>query len=61
MGKRNMYVRKILRSWMTKTGEKKQKVYYYWYQSKRVGSRVISNCIGPATESDYKEHRKKEN
>ncbi len=48
-----MWVRKIVRSWKTKTGKSNKKTYYYWYKSVRRGKRVISECIGPATETDY--------
>jgi hypothetical protein len=47
-----MYVRKIVRQWET-NGKAKTKVYYYWYKSKRIGDKVISECVGPATEEDY--------
>ncbi|MDH5404425.1 MAG: hypothetical protein OEY49_18135 [Candidatus Heimdallarchaeota archaeon] len=48
-----MYIRKIVRSWVTSEGEKKSKTYYYWYKSKRIGDTVISECVGPATEQEY--------
>ncbi|MHA2249851.1 MAG: hypothetical protein ACXAD7_05790 [Candidatus Kariarchaeaceae archaeon] len=48
-----MYVRRITRRWTIRNGEVKSKTYYYWYKSKRIGSKVISECIGPATEVDY--------
>ena len=48
-----MYIRRITRNWVNKSGETITKIYYYWYQSKRIGNKVISECIGPATEEDY--------
>ncbi len=51
-----MWVRKIVRVWKNKTGMEIKKTYYYWYKSIRRGKRVVSECIGPATEADYIEY-----
>jgi len=48
-----VYIRKITRSWKTSDGKKKEKTYFYRYQSKRIGKQVISECLGPATEEEY--------
>ncbi len=48
-----VYVRKITRTWKNKSGDTKQKDYYYWYKSRRIGDKVISECIGKATKADY--------
>ncbi|MHA2029924.1 MAG: hypothetical protein ACXAC2_17780 [Candidatus Kariarchaeaceae archaeon] len=42
--------------WKTKAGKKIEKTYYYWYKSIRRGTRVISECVGPASETDYIEY-----
>ncbi|MHA2098508.1 MAG: hypothetical protein ACW99A_07460 [Candidatus Kariarchaeaceae archaeon] len=51
-----VWVRKIVRVWKTKAGKKIEKTYYYWYKSIRRGTRVISECVGPASETDYIEY-----
>ncbi len=48
-----VYVRKITRTWKNKSGVVKQKDYYYWYKSRRIGDKVISECIGKATKADF--------
>lgn len=48
-----VYIRKIVRRWRTKTGDIREKSYYYWYKSRRIGDKVISECMGRATEEEY--------
>ena len=51
-----MFIRKLTRSWVNKSGEYQSKTYFYWYKSKREGNKVISEFIGPATEQEYVEY-----
>lgn len=48
-----MWVRRIERKYTVRNGNSISKYYYYWYKSKRMGNRVISECIGSATEKEY--------
>jgi hypothetical protein len=48
-----VYIRKITRSWKTKEGKSKSRSYYYWYKSRRIGDKVISECVGRASEEEY--------
>ena len=56
VGLRKMWVRKISRTWKGKNGNRVVKEYYYWYKSVRKGNRVISQCIGPASEQEYRDY-----
>jgi hypothetical protein len=49
-----MYIRKITRKWKNKDGSESEKNYFYWYKSTRIGEKVISECLGKASESDYR-------
>lgn len=49
-----MYIRKITRKWKNKDGSESEKSYFYWYKSTRIGDKVISECLGKASEEDYK-------
>ncbi len=48
-----VYIRKIVRKWKTKEGKVKERSYYYWYKSRRIGDKVISECVGRASEEEY--------
>ena len=50
-----MYIRKMSREWKTKAGETKKHTYFYWYKSKRIGEEIISQCMGKASEEEYKD------
>jgi hypothetical protein len=47
-------VRRIMRVWETKNGETKIREYYYWYNTRNVNGKSISDCVGVATEEDYR-------
>jgi len=48
-----VYIRKMERKWVTKEGEIKFRIYYYKYASRRIGSKVISECLGASNEEEY--------
>ncbi len=48
-----MYIRCVSRRWVTSKGDIRKRVYYYVYESKRVGDKVISKYIRRATEEEY--------
>ena len=55
-----VYIRKITRKWKTKEGSPKERSYFYWYKSRRIGDKVISESIGRASEDEYlKTHKEK--
>ena len=56
-----VWVRRILRQYSLGNGQVKSKYYYYWYKSKRIGKKVISESFGPASEKDYLHQLKKRN